>query len=51
MENEMSILHLQEATLIPHQAYEYRRKKALVDFFRKEVFGYAVATSDRTGAV
>ncbi len=51
MENEMSILHLQEATLIPHQAHEYRRKKALVDFFRKEVFGYAAATADRTGAV
>jgi uncharacterized cofD-like protein len=51
MENEMSILHLQEATLIPHQAHEYRRKKALVDFFRKEVFGYAAATAARTGAV
>jgi len=51
MENEMSILHLQEATLIPHQAHEYRRKKALVDFFRKEVFGYAAATADRKGAV
>jgi uncharacterized cofD-like protein len=50
MENEMSILHLQEATLIPHQAHEYRRKKALVDFFRKEVFGYA-AVADRTVAV
>jgi len=41
MENEMSILHWQEATLIPHQVQEYRRKKALVDFFRKEIFGYA----------
>ena len=41
MENEMSILHWQEATLIPHQVKEYRRKKALVDFFRKEIFGYA----------
>ena len=50
MENEMSILHLQEATLIPHQVHEYRRKKALVDFFRKEVFAYAAATDDRTGA-
>ena len=43
MENEMSILHLKEGTLIPHQVQEYRRKKALVDFFRKEVFGYAEA--------
>ena len=41
MKNEMSILHLQEATLIPHQAQEYRRKKSLVDFFRKEVFVYS----------
>jgi hypothetical protein len=50
MENEMSILHLQETSLIPHQVHEYRRKKALVDFFRKEVFGYAAATDDRKGA-
>jgi len=38
MENEMSILHLQEKALIPHQVQEFRRKKALVDFFRKRVF-------------
>ena len=41
MENEMSILHWREETLIPHQVREYRRKRALVDFFRKEIFGYA----------
>lgn len=40
MENEMALLHLQEETLIPHQAQEYRRKKALITFFRREVFGY-----------
>jgi len=38
MENEMAILHLQEKTLIPHQVQEFKRKKALVDFFRKRVF-------------
>jgi len=38
MENEMSVLHLPEKTLIPHQVQEYRRKKALVDFFRTRVF-------------
>jgi len=38
MENEMSILHLEEKTLIPHQVQEFKRKKALVDFFRKHVF-------------
>jgi len=38
MENEMSILHLPESTLIPHQVQEFRRKKALVDFFRTRVF-------------
>jgi hypothetical protein len=41
IENEMSLLHLPETTLIPHQVKEYRRKKALISFFRKEVFGYA----------
>ena len=51
MENEMAILHLKEGTLIPHQVQEYRRKKALVDFFRKEVFGYAEAIPHRTGSV
>ena len=40
MENEMSMLHWREATLIPHQVKEYRRKKALIVFFRNEVFGY-----------
>jgi hypothetical protein len=50
MENEMSILHLKEGTLIPHQVQEYRRKKALVDFFRKEVFGYAETIGERTGS-
>ena len=40
MENEMSMLHWHEATLIPHQVQEYRRKKALIDFFRTEIFGY-----------
>lgn len=40
MEIEMSLLHLKEGALIPHQEKEYRRKKALVEFFRKEVFGY-----------
>jgi uncharacterized cofD-like protein len=49
MENEMSILHLQEATLIPHQVQEYRRKKALIDFFREVIFGYAEAIGERTG--
>ena len=39
MENEMAILHWPEATLIPSQAHEYRRKKALVAFFRDAVFG------------
>ncbi len=43
MENEMTILHCQEVALIPHQVHEYRRKKALIDFFRNEVFGYAAA--------
>ena len=38
MENEMAILHWPEETLIPSQAHEYRRKKALVDFFREAVF-------------
>jgi uncharacterized cofD-like protein len=38
MENEMAILHLPEKNLIPHQVQEYRRKKALVDFFRRHVF-------------
>ena len=46
MENEMAILRWDEATLIPHQAHEYHRKKALVDFFRKEVFGYTGATAE-----
>ncbi len=50
MENEMAILHLQEATLIPHQVQEYRRKKALIDFFREEIFGCAEATGERTPA-
>jgi hypothetical protein len=49
MENEMSILHLQEGTLIPHQVQEYRRKKALVDFFREKIFGYAGAIGEQTG--
>jgi len=40
MENEMSMLHWHDATLIPHQVTEYRRKKALIDFFRNEIFGY-----------
>ena len=51
MENEMSILHLKEGTLIPHQVQEYRRKKALVDFFRKKVFGYAEVILNRNGSV
>ena len=38
MENEMAILHLQEKTLIPHQVQEFKRKKALVDFFRETGF-------------
>jgi hypothetical protein len=38
MENEMSILHLQEKSLIPHQVQEFKRKKGLVEFFRKRVF-------------
>ncbi len=38
MENEMAVLHLPESSLIPHQVQEYRRKKALVDFFRTKVF-------------
>jgi hypothetical protein len=45
MENEMSMLHWHEATLIPHQVQEYRRKKALIDFFRTEIFGYAARRS------
>jgi len=40
MENEMAILHLPAQKLIPHQAQEYHRKKALINFFRTEVFGY-----------
>jgi len=50
MEIEMSLLHVEETTLIPHQGKEYRRKKALVDFFRKEVFGYPPEKGHRTGA-
>ena len=42
MENEMTILHCREMQLIPHQAKEYRRKKALIDFFRDEIFGFSV---------
>lgn len=38
MENEMSILHLRKETLIPHQVQEYKRKRALVHFFRTRVF-------------
>ena len=38
IENEMAILHLQEKTLIPHQVQEFKKKKALIDFFRKKVF-------------
>jgi len=38
MENEMAILHLPEKSLIPHQVQEFRRKKALVNFFRNHVF-------------
>jgi hypothetical protein len=45
MENEMSMLHWHEATLIPHQVQEYRRKKALIHFFRTEIFGYAARRS------
>jgi uncharacterized cofD-like protein len=45
MENEMSMLHWHEATLIPHQVQEYRRKKALIDFFRTEIFGYTARRS------
>lgn len=45
MENEMSMLHWHEATLIPHQVQEFRRKKALIDFFRTEIFGYAATRS------
>ena len=48
MENEMAILHWPEATLIPSQAHEYRRKKALVAFFREAVFGHEVYPSRRT---
>jgi len=51
MEIEMSLLHVQETTFIPHQGQEYRRKKALVDFFRKEVFGYPAKKANRTGAL
>lgn len=42
MENEMLILSVPERDLIPHQAQEYQRKKRLIDFFRKEVFGYSM---------
>ncbi len=45
MEIEMSILHLAEDMLIPHQEKEYLRKKALIDFFRKEVFGHPAKNS------
>ncbi len=38
MENEMSMLHWHEATLIPHQVKEYRRKKALIRFFQERNF-------------
>jgi uncharacterized cofD-like protein len=44
MENEMAILHLPESTLIPHQVQEYRRKKALVDFFRTKIFKNGTGT-------
>ena len=41
IENEMAQLHCPETTLIPHQVKAYRQKKALIAFFRKEVFGFA----------
>ncbi len=50
MEIEMSILHLPEDMLIPHQEQEYQRKKALIDFFREQVFGYPRKTAQRAGA-
>jgi hypothetical protein len=50
MEIEMSILHLQQDMLIPHQEKEYRRKKALVDFFREQVFGHRQKAANRAGA-
>ncbi len=50
MEIEMSILYLREDMLIPHQEQEYRRKKALIDFFREQVFGYPQKTVQRGGA-
>jgi uncharacterized cofD-like protein len=50
MEIEMSILHLQQDMLIPHQEKEHRRKKALVDFFREQVFGHRHKAAHRAGA-
>lgn len=50
MEIEMSILHLQEDMLIPHQEQEYQRKKALIDFFREQVFGYQRKIAQQAGA-
>jgi uncharacterized cofD-like protein len=50
MEIEMSLLHLQQDLLIPHQEQEYRAKKALIDFFRTEVFGHPSKTGKRAGA-
>lgn len=38
IENEMAVLHLPWKTLIPHQVQEYKRKRALIDFFREKVF-------------
>lgn len=40
MEYEMSLLRWPPESLIPHQVKERQRKQALVDFFRKDVFGH-----------
>ncbi len=40
MDYEMSLLRWPHKSLMPHHAKELVRKKALVAFFRKEVFGH-----------
>ncbi|MBN1670456.1 MAG: YvcK family protein [Kiritimatiellae bacterium] len=40
MEYEMSLLRWPPSALIPHQVQEYRRKQALITFFRTVVFGH-----------
>jgi len=39
MEYEMSVLRCMPRHLLPHQAKERKRKRGLVSFFRREIFG------------